>query len=369
MHAALIVDEERLFAEQAMLNRLCIGLMTEGVRVTRIVPDRPLPPDVHAGEQRVALARRMEAPMRVLPWMRRSRSARLMEQFGSAPPDVLYAVGDQAWWLGIDLGQAISRPVLLDVWSTRQIRRALWPGRESPIAGYVACSGALARHLGQRIDAGLVSLVPMGVSLPSKDRERAGSAEQMPSIAVIGRGSDVRAYESLFNGLNLTLRHGLSAQIFLELSGSHEHEIWRLAERSDLLDSVSAIGEASLYRSLLTRCDALVMPEANGELRSILLEAMALGITIIAREDPALDVLVDNQTALLVRSGESEEWSRQLRAALTQPVQAAHLGEGARRLVAAHHRSSEQVSRLIQTLERAQTGGSLKITAGPAKSS
>ena len=39
MHIALIVDEQRLVHEYASLNRIAIGLIGDGVQVTRIVPE------------------------------------------------------------------------------------------------------------------------------------------------------------------------------------------------------------------------------------------------------------------------------------------------------------------------------------------
>ena len=52
MHVALIFCEERLLHEHVMLNRLAIGLIAEGLRVTRIVPDLMEWEHVLLGEKR-----------------------------------------------------------------------------------------------------------------------------------------------------------------------------------------------------------------------------------------------------------------------------------------------------------------------------
>ena len=41
MHIAMIIDEHRLAQEQAMLNRLCIGLAGEGAQVVEGGPEQP----------------------------------------------------------------------------------------------------------------------------------------------------------------------------------------------------------------------------------------------------------------------------------------------------------------------------------------
>ncbi len=364
MHVAIIIDQERLSQEQSMLNRLCIGLITEGTPVTRIVPDCALPDSADKAEKRMALAKRIETPMRVLLWMRRARIDRIAEKVEKSPPDVLYAVGEQAWPLGMELGIALQRPVLIDVCSPRQAQVAPLVKRESAIAGYVACSAAIAGMLKQRVDASLVSVAPFGVAIPTEPRE-ALPKDEVPAMAVIGGARDVRAYEQMFEGMSQLVREGAGFHVFLELRGPLEHDVWRRAEKLDVLPFISAIGEASLYRSLLTRCHLLLMPERYGELRSLMLEAMALGIPIIARKDPAVDVLIEGATAMLIEQGTAAEWLDRLRGALREPEKANGVGESARRQVEAHHRSSDQVNRLLETLTRTCTGGTVKFAAKP----
>ncbi len=350
MHIALIIDEERLTQEQAMLNRLCIGLMAEGVQVTRIVPDEFYADALDEGEQRIALAARIEAPMKVLPWMKRSRTAQIAEELAKAMPDALYAIGEQAWALGMDIAQAVARPVVIDVCSSRQAEMVP-RGRIPFIAGYVVPSRGIADVLRRRMDASLVNLVPMGIAAPVQAGQILEDAGQSVGLAVIGQANDVAAYESLLRGVSAAAQARPQLQLFLELRGPREHEIWRVAERLDLLGSISTIAHASPYRSLLTHCDVLLIPDSGGELRSMMLEAMALGMPVIARQDPALDILVDGQTAWLLRRGVPEEWQSAVLDAVGRPEAAREIGLRGRQAVLREHRSSDQVSRLISSLE------------------
>ena len=122
MHVALIISEERLLHEHFMLNRLAIGLMAEGLQVTRIVPESMDWEHVRLGEKRIALTPRFEVDMKVLPWMRKSRTSRLASEMEKSPPDAIYAIGGSCWQVGYELSEALEKPLLLNVWNARMAR-------------------------------------------------------------------------------------------------------------------------------------------------------------------------------------------------------------------------------------------------------
>ena len=362
MRVAMIVDDERLLQEHAMLNRLSIGLIGEGLKLTRILPEAMPSAAVDEGEQRVALAGKVTVPMRVLPWMRRDRIRRAAEAMGRDVPDVFSVHGERAWRVGLDLSQAMNRPMVVDIWAARQIRRVP-RGRGAPtVAGYLVPTQAMADALRRRVDPGLVCLAPMGVALPAEPRRILADPENAIALAIIGRARDLTAYRALLTGIARLVREMPQLFIFLELSGPGEHEIWRHARDLDLLPHLSAVTEGSRHRSLLTRCDVVVMPERNGELRSLILEAMAYAIPVAAATDPFLDMLVRGETAVLVDQPNAEEWTERLRELLTDRDLARALGAAARERVAADHRSSDQVVRLLRALERVAGGGSLPVS-------
>ncbi len=345
-----------------MLHRLCVGLIGEGVQVTRIVPDSIEFDSVDEGEQRVALAARIEAPMRVLPWMRHARANAIAEALGRKLPDVLYAVGERAWSLGADLATTLNRPCLIDVCSIVQAKAVPRPRGTSFPAGYLAPSQTIAKVLADRVDPGMVSMVPMGVPLPPEPRTILADTDRAAALAIIGSGRDLRAYEALLDGLARVVQQTRPVQVFIELRGPYDHEIWRHAQKLELLAFISAIEQASLYRSLLTRCDLLLMPERWGELRSLLLEAMALGVPVIASQDHTLDLLVDGQSAFLVPKTDPADWTQRILQVLSHPESARAIGLNARQAVATSHRSSDHVAKLIETLEKTISGGALRFT-------
>jgi hypothetical protein len=363
MHLALIIDDERLIHEQAMLNRMCIGLMAESVQLTRIIPDTIPEEKLSAGEQRVALAARLQTSMSVLPWMRRGRAAHIAEALERSLPDVIYAVGAGAWQVGMDVAQRLGKPLLIDVCSVAQARAAPRGHGTMGVTGYVAPCAGIAHVLEGRVDSQLVSVVPMGVSLPAETREVLSPVSAATSIAILGSCRNSTDYEVMLDGLATAVQQMNNPQVFLELQGVHEHAIWRQVQQREMLGLVSVIDDASHYRSLLTRCDMLLMPEQGGELRSLMLEAMALAVPIVARPDAALDMLVDQRTAWLINQSAPGVWSGALRSLVDHPSQAQALGQAGRHLVSENFRSTRQVAMLLETLEKVAAGGVYRFRA------
>jgi glycosyltransferase involved in cell wall biosynthesis len=128
-----------------------------------------------------------------------------------------------------------------------------------------------------------------------------------------------------------------------------------------MLNAVSAVGSASLYRELLIGCDAILIPESNGELRSIMLECMAAGVPTTAREDPALDMLGGAESQFILKSPKADDWATHLGHMLQEPQWARDMGQRARSVAAEQFRSSRHVERMIALMEHTKTGGTLQF--------
>jgi hypothetical protein len=363
MHIAIVVDEERLQRERAMLNRLVVGLIDDGATITRVVPDTTMvEEDEESGEVRVALAARIRAPMRVTPWARRDRSRRIAEAFEKTRPDIIHAIGEHAWRLALDLGAELDAAVTLDVWSAAMMKHLLHGRNSAKVAAYIAPTPPIASALGDRLGHGLVSLVPIGVGKPPPRSPILAELEAHVAIAIVGSGCEISAYYALLDGLRPVLSEYPQAQTFLELRGPHEHEIWRHVQRLELGRQVSAITDASEHRSLITQCDLLLIPERLGETSTLTLDAMVNGLAVVAADDRWMDLLIDGTTAMLVKDADAEDWTLKIRSLLSQPQQAVALGQSARSWVLANHRSSDQANQLLATFERVLSGGSLAFT-------
>jgi len=362
MHVALIISEERLLHEHSMLNRLVIGLIDEGLRVTRIVPALMSWEHVLLGEQRIALASRLETDMKVLPWSRKRRATLLAAEMEKNPPDVIYAVGEGAWQAGMDLADFIERPVLLNVWNARLARRVPRGRHARMVGGYITPTKALREVLCQSIDPALVSAAPMGVALPSEPRPIFARPEASVAIAVVGGCRDVPAYRAMLGGLSRVNREYPQLQIFLELRGPHQHEIWRYGQKLRLLDRISTIHDASPHRRLLTQCDMMLLPERYGELYSIMLEAMGGGMVVIASHDPMIEMLQAEETARVASVDSPEEWAQLIRRTIQDPDGSRQLGLRARAVIGARHSTNIQAGTLIDVFDQVVSGGAYSFS-------
>lgn len=358
MHVALILDSERLLSEAAMVRELTLGLGDQGIQITAILPQAA--PREPQPEPPVASAL-IEARLGVPPWLRRPRAARIAAALAGTMPDLIYAVGADTWTLGFDLSRTIERPLVLDVWSAAVMRRVQVARPGAPLrVAYVVPTEPLAAALRGRGAAEAVTVVPMGVETPAEARQVLANAADSITLAIIGSGQDNAGMKAALRGLSAVLSDFPRIQACLELRGPGEHEIWRHARRLDMLGHVSTIGHASLHRRLIGGCDVLVVPERAGEARSVVLEAMAAGMPVLAAADPFLDMLVADETALFVIQ---DEWADKLRRLLTEPGLAQQLGRAARSWVARHNTPGLQVDRLIGALEGV-LAGTARLTNG-----
>ncbi len=364
MHVAIIIDDERLENEQAMLNRLCVGLIDEGARVTRIVPEGS--DSQSEGERAVALAARIEYPINVVPWLRSQRRRRIVEKFERSLPDVLYASGRETWALAIELAAEMDRPLAFDVWGMSLAARVPRLRGRSLHACYVAATEAAAKALRQRVSSDLVATIPIGVSVPPEPFEILDQADRASGIAVLGRCRNPAGYRVVAKALEGVVQRRPQVHIVLELDGPREHEIWRLFRAAGLMSRTSAILRAQVHRQLLTRCDIAILPETDGEIRTVVLELMAAGVPIITRADPAIGLLVPDRTAAVVRDLKPEPWAAAIRRIIAEPQYAADLARNARAWIDQKHRSSRQAHDLFQVLQKVVTGGTYKFTSAVA---
>lgn len=359
----MIIDDERLLHERIMLSRLCVGLIDEGCTLTRIVPQNSEGAANEPGQSELGLAARIAVPMKVLPWMRKSRAESIAQAMQRAVPDVIYAIGYEAWQVALDLAKHIERPVALNVWCAQLLRKLPNARAAHAVNAYIAPAHQLVAALRERVEPELVSYVPQGVAVPAESWPVFSKPNQTTSLAVVGSGVDIISYRALLSGLSRIFSEYSNVHVFMELRGPQQHEIWRQAHRLEMLANVSAITDAAQFRTLLTQCDVLILPERVGELRSLVLEAMAMGLPVVAAKDPMLDIFKADENALIVNEAEPERWFDAIHKLLSSHDFAKQLGSAGRKYVQENHRSSDQVSALLETLGQVVHGGTIDFRA------
>ena len=362
MHIALVIDDERLHREHSAINRLSIALIADGAQVTRVVPDTLVEADPRY-EQMMGLARRYEVAFSALPWMRRARCMPIIEDLQKSPVEIVHVIGAKGWNLGRDLSAAFECPVSLALDRGAQVLRVPRGRGLRLISAYIAPTQPMAEALQLRVDSDLVSFVPAGVAIPQEPRFVLDQANDSIAVAILGRATDLAVYRAMLDALSRLTKRYPQMQLFLELPSARSHEIWRHAQRVGLLPRMSAMGDAADHRELITRCDLALLPESGGAVRSVTLELLALGVPVIATQDPWLDYLIEGETAAIVGGLEVDEWDARISILLEHPDIARAHGLRARQWASTHRSSSAEAAALLATLSRAVTGTTLSFEA------
>ncbi|HBZ97836.1 MAG TPA: hypothetical protein DEO57_08320, partial [Phycisphaerales bacterium] len=137
---------------------------------------------------------------------------------------------------------------------------------------------------------------------------------------------------------------------------------WRQADARGLLDHVSTIADATQVRNLMTTCDLIVHPHRGTRVRTMVLEAMAAGRTILSAPSQELDWLVDGKTAVIVEGTSGEEWAAALLQLLEHPGHRLSISSGATERIADLHDPDQQAAGWAKLLAGVSEGVSYPFT-------
>lgn len=369
LHVAMVLDGDAVATEGPMINRLAVGLVADGRRVSFVLDPETaplLPP--------LAGVDRFEVPFRVPPWRRETRRRLLEALTERRSPDAVLARGRAAWPVARELAEVRDRPLAVDSWDLDHVRGLVRLTRRDTGVLVLAPTRTLADRLRTRIDPDRVRFVPVGVPVPAEPAEVMADPDRNIAIAVLGPARQAGVWRSVAAALVEATARVPQAHVFLECMGPAAHAAWREMRRAHLLERLSCLDDAAGVRPLLTRCDLLVVPEPPGRVRSLILEAIGRGVPVIASPSPCLDMLEDGRSGDLVAEADPDAWTERLLARLQAPEAARSLGLGGRERIARDHASSVRVAAMGRVLEELverseqRREGEAAPGAGPARS-
>ena len=350
----VLILADTLFAsrERSLLARLEVGLADEGVRVLQAVPRQVVlrsPPGVVA--RTIAYTPRAFVLTRGLAVRRIARDVERALQDGSGGGggdvggdgiDLIHVFGGSAWRLGRDLASELGCPLAVEVWRYGLCARAAeWGGKPRNAPTLLAPDGTIERHLRKLAPRARVFAAPWGV-LPADARDILRDGRS-PSMMMVGTGRDAGAFCAALRGAAPVLREHPDAIVFCDAQAARKADLWSEARRLGVLDRLSLIEDLEGRRDLLLQGDILVVPEAHGEQRSIVLEAMAHGVVVAAARDPQVSMLVEGRSARLVDGPVAQQWSAVLGDLLADRQRTRLLAQGAQQFVRHHRRASDHV--------------------------
>ncbi len=134
--------------------------------------------------------------------------------------------------------------------------------------------------------------------------------------------------------------------------GPLRQQLADLVTRLDLDEQVSFVGERSNVYDWLMAADAFVFPSVNEGLGIALLEAMYVGLpAVTSRTGGIVEIVQDNETALLVRPGDADDLAEKMQRLIREPDLRRFLGQRAREYVERNHTPATYVDRLLTSYQ------------------
>lgn len=344
MRVLILADAFFASREQALLTRLRVGLADEGVRVVKAVPEG-------ADIQGDAFSRSVTYSSRTVgltrAWAARRLADRIEDWGDEGEIDVVHVFGGSVWSFGMDLAEQLEATLALEVWRAGLIERAReLRGVERVPTLLLAPDPAIERSLASGGASPAPRLAPWGVYTRNSPRKVFVPGKTV-GIMLVGSGHDAAAFEAAIRGIGEQVRSGAQLLVFCDAVAARRASVWALARRHGLLDCLSLIDELEARRELLLQGDLLLLPEARGEQRTIVLEAFAAGVPVIAARDPMVSLLADGSTCRVVANPDAAAWSAAVGDLLEHPARAMEQAARAYEYVRTRRRASDHVASVL----------------------
>lgn len=285
-------------------------------------------------------------------WTRTLRAREVVDQIEPNQKKrlIVHAVGSRGYQFAAEVSHQLGVPLVLTVHSRGAVNSAagIINERAGDCVG-IAPSPTLARAI---VAAGAapaaIREIPWGImgSESHWDSTKSGTA----GLVLAGSGNDRAAWEVVVRALAQVASRREDFVILADADAT---------ERSSISKTVSSLGLTPLYsripkleadREVVLQADLLLLPEAEGVTRSLVLDAMSAGMTVVTAEDRDVPVLCDHTIAHIC-SPETTEWAGAVESLLENRDEQRSLGNAARAYVAEHHRPSKYIASLVDAYE------------------
>lgn len=350
----VLILADGLFAtrERGLLSRLEVGLADEGVRVAQATPE-----DVPASAAGLAESITYPAGLWTLGTAWRARQIKGKVSSGGKV-DVVHVFGGSAWKLGAMVAAVLESELVLEVWRSGLAARAAMGEWQEAI--FMAPDPSIERQLLQEAAGLSVRLAPWGVLTPEAP-SRILEEGRAPSVMMVGSGRDARATHAALEGIAQAAQSTPDLLVFVDAREARLAGLWEVARNLGLLERLSLIEDLEGRRDLLLRGDILVQPEALGEQRTTLLEAMGVGMAVVAASDASVSTLIDQRTAIVVNGRDRGAWGQAITGLLSDRDRARRLGLSAREYVREERQASAYVRAVLGVYQWATSADAIRF--------
>ncbi|MBL4808915.1 MAG: hypothetical protein JKY43_02520 [Phycisphaerales bacterium] len=349
MRALLIVD--RLFAqhERAMLGRISIGLLDEGIETRLIVPDLgeaqtanlgPLVPQINYKDKGLSFTLKIRAANII----RKLTADRSLDQW-----DIIHAYGGQSWALAYELAKTLNSALVIEIWRAGLIPRAIQFQKHSTVECMFTAPDRSIEKAATAADARLpIQVTPWGVPVPASPRSILKPNKNI-SIVLQSSGRDRVGCTAAFDGVLDAIAGNENIHLFVNLHAARRSGLWARAKKANALSQLTLIDKIEEQRDLALNADFLVYPDTIHEQRSLLYEAMGNAMCVIASTTKQSSCLIENQTAAIVHQASRTQWASTLNDLIADPDKARTLSVNAWSHIRDHRKVSTHIGATIDT--------------------
>jgi glycosyltransferase involved in cell wall biosynthesis len=184
-------------------------------------------------------------------------------------------------------------------------------------------------------------------------RRECGIPPEAPVVAVVARLQALKGHEDLLRCLPELWRRFPELRVLLAGQGPHEDHLRATAADLDGRGRVLFLGHCPDVRPVLQAADLFVLPSHREGLPNAVLEAMAMGVPVVATAAGGTgEVVVDAETGLLTPPGDPAALGAALRRLLEDTALRQRLVDGARRHLEERFSLTRAVDQVEALLER-----------------
>lgn len=190
-----------------------------------------------------------------------------------------------------------------------------------------------------------VHIIPNGIPLdrflpgPAPDglREQLGLPEDAPVAVIVGRLTPWKGHQTLLRAWREVVANVPQARLLIvgEVAfweESYAGDLRALADDLGIAESVHWSGFREDVPDLLRLANLLVLASTDEPFGRVLIEAMAIGLPVVATASGGVpEIVIDGETGLLVPPGEPGALGDAIATLLANPLQATEMGAAGRR--------------------------------------
>ena len=296
IHVALLVDRDYLYRFRSIFAHMLVGLVDQPINVTLICPDPSAAVSLPIGPAKI-----IEFKIPFWPWQYKYSLKNLAAELRSAKVNLIHSCSGKPCWLATDLAKEMNLPYLVSF--TGLFQEECYTRLDQKQCGkLIGVSQPICDTLhdlyGKTNEK--IELIRPGCFI----RPECPVTDHPKTLFSIGRFAPNSGYDTLLHAL-LEIRHrGFECLTVLMGQGPLENTLHRWVNKNNLSDMVSFIDLLPNWEDILCDVDFYIQPGPFYTLHSGPYEAMANSCPIIATEDTAFDLLIDNQTGRKFKTGD-----------------------------------------------------------------